>query len=768
MADVRCQMCGKLNPPELEECKFCGARIKPVIASTPIDSGPVEPREQPSAKGAPESKNEKVEPAAEDLFRSAANEDWVESSADESSSSIPVDRPDPNPVDDLLDRLSDSGEVAPESDETPDWMAGLRGGESSELAPESDVEESTAQLGNEDWIARLGDESEAEKPKSSVDGEPVSETAPESDSGVQEPPSVPQGGDLPEWLYALPSTPGESEAEKLIPVEELPDQQNQPEIKAAEPEPVPPIASAESVSDWLSNLEPESETSEESPSDEPPVESSPSGELSDWRSLLGADVDAKAPETVDEPKDELDTTPASATNIGGTESHSEWLGGLDSSGPPFSGKPALIEDDSLPDGTGETSSFATVPDWLSGLSPEQEEEKNIKQEEGQAVPGGLEAAELPSWVQAMRPVESVVAEAITSAQDDDRVTELTGPLAGLRGVLPAGPGIGPLRKPPAYPVDLQISDGQQRYAASLDRLVAGETKPREVGVARPTSNRLLRWLIALVLILSVGMSLSNGTQIIPGILQSSSDQGAASRLLDGLSENIPVLVAFDYDPALFGELEATAAPFIDVLMRKGTPLTFISTSPTGPALAERFMQTMPLVESDQYRNGDQYVNLGYLAGGPAGMLLFAGSPIVAAPSTVDGNPAWETSILQDVQSLSDFAAFIILTDNSDTARNWIEQAGPRLGNSPMVMIISTQAEPIIRPYFDSGQLKGLISGLTDANIAEQNDNRLGLAHLYWNSFSVGALVIAVLIVVGAVWNAMPDSRDRRSNSGDEA
>jgi hypothetical protein len=52
--------------------------------------------------------------------------------------------------------------------------------------------------------------------------------------------------------------------------------------------------------------------------------------------------------------------------------------GLDSSVPPVSGTPAFIEDDgNLPSGTGETAPFTTVPDWLSGLSPEQEE-KSIK------------------------------------------------------------------------------------------------------------------------------------------------------------------------------------------------------------------------------------------------------------------------------------------------------------------------------------------------------------------------------------------------------
>jgi hypothetical protein len=38
MADVRCPMCGKPNPPETVICKFCQARLEPLIAPSPSDS----------------------------------------------------------------------------------------------------------------------------------------------------------------------------------------------------------------------------------------------------------------------------------------------------------------------------------------------------------------------------------------------------------------------------------------------------------------------------------------------------------------------------------------------------------------------------------------------------------------------------------------------------------------------------------------------------------------------------------------------------------
>jgi hypothetical protein len=254
----------------------------------------------------------------------------------------------------------------------------------------------------------------------------------------------------------------------------------------------------------------------------------------------------------------------------------------------------------------------------------------------------------------------------------------------------------------------------------------------------------------------------------------SSDQGASARVIDGLPANIPVLVAFDYDPALSGELEAVAAPVIDRLLSKGNPLAVISTSPTGPILADHFLQTTPLVKDYQTQNGYQTINLGYLAGGPAGILYFADAPTEAITVGMDGQPAWGAAPFKDIQKLSDFAAVIILTDNADTGRNWIEQAGPQLGNTPMLMIISAQVEPMIRPYFDSGQLKGLVSGLSEAKIYEQANQSLGPIHQfgldnqYWDSFSVGMLVAELLIVAGVVLGVVADWRARHKDSGEEA
>ena len=182
--------------------------------------------------------------------------------------------------------------------------------------------------------------------------------------------------------------------------------------------------------------------------------------------------------------------------------------------------------DNPPGEQSKTAFSLETPDWLSKLIPEQTTEKapvNVNfNDEDMGDLGALEPAELPSWVKAMRPVESVV-ESRTAALVENRTAEQNGPLAGLSGVLPSEPGMGFLRKPPAYSTNLQVSDGQHRYAATLERLIAGETTAREPKTTPLSSNQMLRWLITVLLFLAVGLPFifganKGGAQIAPATM----------------------------------------------------------------------------------------------------------------------------------------------------------------------------------------------------------------------------------------------------------
>jgi hypothetical protein len=52
---------------------------------------------------------------------------------------------------------------------------------------------------------------------------------------------------------------------------------------------------------------------------------------------------------------------------------------------------------------------------------------------------------------------------------------------------------------------------------------------------------------------------------------------------------------------------------------------------------------------------------------------------------------------------------LVVADRFEPVQRWLEQVQP-LNNVPVVAITSAAAGPAVRPYLDSGQLVGLVSG----------------------------------------------------------
>ena len=88
--------------------------------------------------------------------------------------------------------------------------------------------------------------------------------------------------------------------------------------------------------------------------------------------------------------------------------------------------------------------------------------------------------------------------------------EAGGPLLGLEGVLPAVPGAFlPSGHPESHAMRLEVSEQQRSQARLLDELLEAETRPLPMRTASNVAgSRVLRWLIAAVLLGCVGLGLT--------------------------------------------------------------------------------------------------------------------------------------------------------------------------------------------------------------------------------------------------------------------
>ncbi len=372
----------------------------------------------------------------------------------------------------------------------------------------------------------------------------------------------------------------------------------------------------------------------------------------------------------------------------------------------------------------------------------------------------LAPAELPSWLRAMRPVEAVTP--VTPAEEDvNREAEGVGPLAGLQGVLPAEPEIVHAGAPASYSGRVDITEKQQKNIDLLKQLIGSETEPYTVSAGRLAFQpiHLLRWVIALLLILAVGLPLYTLSQSAPLPAQTPQPALDVSTLMSRLPTSAPVLIAFDYQPGLSAEVETAAVAVVDHLMLQRARLTLVSTSPTGPLLAARFMRDPQGIGANNFRPGVHYVNLGFIPGGAAGLQDFANSPRQTIPAPFDregvpeGGTIWTNSVVGDIQSIRNFAMVLVLVDDPQTARAWIEQIGPQLGGIPLVMVLSAQAEPLVRPYYLTAprQVAGYVAGIAGGAAYERITARTTATRTYWDAFRNGTLLAGVIILGGAVY-----------------
>lgn len=692
--------------------------------------------------------------------------DWLRQMAADEDAKKEQPVPPSNPTSDLF---------PPSSSETPDWLQRMAAGQqdvnqSQTLSSDkSSNEASTNEADTPDWLRQMAANGNLNPPAASAD---VYNDAPEL--------SI----DVPDWLRGIednaqsadaPKDPesglGKSEPPALVSTGELPAWLNDQTDTTPKP-------TQDTTPKWLKEDAPASVTGElpawlsaseetvhlpDSSDEDKPAQDDVLGDLPNW-------LKASAPQsTLFETPTEESVVESAEPAADDSFDSPDWLNafkteeGLPPASVPEAESEAALD---LPStfavseqSDGNTDDlFTEMPDWLSNAMDLPDSPTPITNTDAIA-PG-----ELPSWVQAMRPVDSAPASLSSLPSfSSDRTLESRGALAGLQGVLPSVPGFTPTSKPKPYSIRLHVNEEQLAHAELLEQILAAETAPVPIAsFSALRTSRSLRWLLSVLLFAVVITGLVLGTPIFSMPLGVPRELGRAVEISRSLPQGAPVLVAFDFEAALAGEMETAAAPFFDQMIFYSHPkLTFISTNETGSLLAERFV-TGPL--ADHYKNsGFTYSNLGYLPGGQLGIRAFAQNPRGTTPFDLYLQPAW-TSTPKELTSLSQlFIAMVLVTDNADAARAWIEQTESARGSLPVVVISSALAAPMIQPYFESQQVRGMVAGLYGGAVFEQNNpGTIKTARTYWDAYSFGMLLAMSLVLGGGMWNLALGLRDRSS------
>lgn len=374
MADVvRCPVCSKINPADLETCAFCGAALNP-------DQPPAQP--------------------AEDL------PDWLNDLRSDESPAQPEDH---LPGEDE-NAAAPSGET---DGEVPDWLSRIRdrnktepGDLNSPSAEEADwmkdlsAETPAGAPAEDDWLSRLGDT------PSGAAGDAHPAAAEEPAAGSAEAAGAEPADEIPDWLRDFSAAPERSDE---APVGFAP---QSPQGGAAWEK---PDQSAEDEFSWLDHSTAQSEEG----AAEPGQASSVDDELSSFLARLEGSPEGSSSE---EATGEAPAQPyAAAAQSGAGEGGLEWSLPDNETGEPVPGGAVIFPSDHA----GEFSEDS-FPNWLPGAqepaSGEPVETPELASAE--ALPAdALEASAVPDWLQDLSPENPSTPEAGETAGLPDWLSE---------------------------------------------------------------------------------------------------------------------------------------------------------------------------------------------------------------------------------------------------------------------------------------------------------------------------------------------------------
>ncbi|MBU1877588.1 MAG: hypothetical protein KJ734_01445, partial [Chloroflexi bacterium] len=410
--------------------------------------------------------------------------------------------------------------------------------------------------------------------------------------------------------------------------------------------------------------------------------------------------------------------------------------------------------DDWPAAATEPEPEALLPDWAREAEPDA------------ATPDD----ELPDWVRDMRPPEAspVTPESLAGVTPEDELPEW------VRALKPTGvqaaPGepvalIGPevLRdiesglhtdgRPSILPGVRVAKPGEPSLPSADLAANFATTPPEQDPESKPPRKKgglggLVQRLMGGVLVLAIALPLVFGT--------GSAWVGATPRLpTQGFAEAVntvapgdTILLIVDYGPEAQEEMDPVLqSALYAVTTRQGGQIMALGMTPEAPTIIRQAIQR---VAPADYVYGEHYA-IAYLPGEEAGLVrAIADLPATVPQDAVNREALDRLPVAQSVSKITD--ARLVLLVGSDQARleRWIVQLAARTGGQPpLVVASSTAASPMLRAYWDTHQVAGILEGIPGA--AEYESTVLqhpGTATNRVDALLYGHLAVIAFILLG--------------------
>lgn len=209
----------------------------------------------------------------------------------------------------------------------------------------------------------------------------------------------------------------------------------------------------------------------------------------------------------------------------------------------------------------------------------------------------------------------------------------------------------------------------------------------------------------------------------------------------------PILISVDYDPSTVPELQPMTIAVLRHCFRKGIPVIMVNMYPTSSGLARDAVETVAR-EFSHSSYGKDYVYMGYKPGLGLVMLGIGEDFHGTFPTDGFGKPTSELQIVKNVRNYDDIAMMVDFT-GSAVYESWIMFAYQKYGCKVGAGVTAVMASDAY-PFLSTGQLVGLLGGLSGAAEYEKLIDAPGDATVGMDAQSIVHILIIVLIVLGNI------------------
>jgi hypothetical protein len=215
-------------------------------------------------------------------------------------------------------------------------------------------------------------------------------------------------------------------------------------------------------------------------------------------------------------------------------------------------------------------------------------------------------------------------------------------------------------------------------------------------------------------------------------------------IIEGLDpDKDVVLLSMDYSPGAGLDAEVAPVAVVEHLAQRGIKWVSISFVPDGPMMTNRIIDNL---EERGFQYGVDFANLGYMAGDENAIRLFALDCLVV-PTDDRGFKTADLPVMKGISTVEDFA--FVHQFSMSSPEQWIRQVVDPMGIKYALGTV-TVVVPSAVPYYNSGQLKGLLGGVSAAAQYELLTETPGRGAAMMDAQSMGHLIIIGFIALGNI------------------